>query len=520
MNESEHWERDMSDIFRELASQPAWLVCGVALIIGYPVLTVVLGEIGNRLATTGGSMGAYGRPLLLARSSVLPLVFVTLLLRYVAGLDSTHLLVRMVDTALWIIIINSALAFFNVLVFSDQGEDWRSRAPKLLLDLARFFLVMIGAAIVISTVWSVDLGGLLTALGVGSIVIGLALQDTLGSLFSGIALLSARPFKRGDWVEVGGQTGIIDKMSWRSVTLRNALGDLITLPNTTIAKDTITTFAAEGYHGFVVEVSFAYDHPPEVVMAALVEVARATPNVLAEPEPFSMLRRYEDGVIVYGAGLYVDQYVKSFRAKADFLTLLWYMSQRRGLIMPARYDQLYEIPESLVPPVPRTPRDFADEIFKLGALPRQPEKLEPHLRSAKHERYRMGERIITQGKPAHGFLVVRWGREQATLEVDGQPDFAVHEFRQGDFILFKELFRGAPSPFSVVAASDVEAIMVPLEDLLSLLADDTKLGQEIEKLVALREGRASQVLADAHVVGLNGSLAEDRMEILKQMFRT
>jgi CRP-like cAMP-binding protein len=132
----------------------------------------------------------------------------------------------------------------------------------------------------------------------------------------------------------------------------------------------------------------------------------------------------------------------------------------------------------------------------------------------------MGEQILVQGRPAHAFLIIRWGRAQAKLAIDGKPDLPVHEFRLGEFILFKELFRGAPSPFSVVAASDVEAFAMPLEDLLALLAEDTRLGQEIEKLVALREGRASQVLADAHVAAANGNASEDRMEILKQMFRS
>ena len=95
-----------------------------------------------------------------------------------------------------------------MLVFENAAkESWRSRAPKLFQDLIRLLLVVIGAAIVLSVVWRQDLGGLIAALGVGSIVLGLALQETLGNLMSGIALFFERPFSVGDWISVGGKSG-------------------------------------------------------------------------------------------------------------------------------------------------------------------------------------------------------------------------------------------------------------------------------------------------------------------------
>ena len=66
------------------------------------------------------------------------------------------------------------LLVFNVLVFENAAkESWRSRAPKLFQDLIALLVVVIGAAIVLSVVWRQDFGGLVAALGVGSIVLGL-----------------------------------------------------------------------------------------------------------------------------------------------------------------------------------------------------------------------------------------------------------------------------------------------------------------------------------------------------------
>ncbi len=124
--------------------------------------------------------------------------------------------------------------------------SWRSRAPKLFQDLIRLLLVAIGAAIVLSVVWRQDLGGLIAALGVGSIVLGLALQETLGNLMAGIALFFEKPFSAGDWISVGGKSGQVVQITWRSVHLRTAERNLLVLPNSTAgARDNHELFATD-----------------------------------------------------------------------------------------------------------------------------------------------------------------------------------------------------------------------------------------------------------------------------------
>ena len=137
--------------------------------------------------------------------------------------------------------LNAALAFLNLMLFNpSRAASGRVRIPKLLLDILRFFFVVCGAAVIISTIWGVNLGSLVTALGVGSVVIGLALQDTLGSLFSGIALVSARHFRVGDWVRFGNDEGPVLSQNWRTVTIKTRSGDALVMPNGVIARAPLT----------------------------------------------------------------------------------------------------------------------------------------------------------------------------------------------------------------------------------------------------------------------------------------
>ena len=152
-----------------------WFVWGIGLILGFQLLVVVLGEAIYRANRRELPIARIFRAL---RNVILPLGVLFLLLTRLLGIERGSVSVRLVETALWVSIVYVVLLAFNTVVFEKASkESWRSRAPKLFQDLVRLLLIVIGAAIVLSVVWRQDLGGLVAALGVGSIVLGLALQE-------------------------------------------------------------------------------------------------------------------------------------------------------------------------------------------------------------------------------------------------------------------------------------------------------------------------------------------------------
>jgi len=97
--------------------------------------------------------------------------------------------------------LESYQAINAFLMSNRDGSAFLSNIPGLLLDLFRVIVVLIAAAIIVSSVWGADLQGALVGLGVGGIVLGLALQDTLSAVFAGLAMVSTRNFKEGDWIK-------------------------------------------------------------------------------------------------------------------------------------------------------------------------------------------------------------------------------------------------------------------------------------------------------------------------------
>ncbi len=233
--------------------------------------------------------------------------------------------------------ISTVLSLLRAVVFNDAIEgSWQRKVPRILIDLVRLSLVTIGSVFVTSAVWGQNLGQMLTALGVGSIVLGLALQEPLGNVFSGIFLLVERPVDLGDWIEVDERTsGRVTEVNWRSVHLVTRHMNLIVVPNSVLAQGRFKNFSRpQPLFCQTTEISFSYNDPPNKVKAVLENVVRHTPGVLSEPTPRVQTRNYGDYSIQYSIRFYLSDYSQQFDVCDELMTRIWYASRRQGLTIP------------------------------------------------------------------------------------------------------------------------------------------------------------------------------------------
>ena len=212
-----------------------WFFWAVLVIIGLPVLTIVLTEVNARLVRRKSSMA---KPVQMLRTYVLPLGALLVLLTQIPNevVSNDGYWVKITATVFGLLVVMFTLSALNTALFLNATEDsWRSRMPSIFVDIGRIILIGIGLAILLSWVWGLDVGGLVAALGVGSIVIGLALQNAIGSIISGLLLLFEQPFEIGDRLEVGPVTGQVVEVNWRSTHLDIGAGEPI-IPNAQIAS--------------------------------------------------------------------------------------------------------------------------------------------------------------------------------------------------------------------------------------------------------------------------------------------
>lgn len=166
--------------------------------------------------------------------------------------------------------------------------------PRLLANIFTLLFFLTVFSFVGTYVFGFKIAPVLATSAVFSVIIGLALQDTLGSLFAGLSLQLEQPFRIGDWVEVqsGAQkwSGQIQEVNWRATFLLGYSDELIVIPNKILAASQIVVFTYEARPG---RRSQAYRLPaesdPEAVKKALLKALREVPAVLSYPEPKVLL---------------------------------------------------------------------------------------------------------------------------------------------------------------------------------------------------------------------------------------
>lgn len=462
------------------------LIWAVTLAIGFPLLVIMLGEASHRLRSRSKALAT---TLVVVRNLVLP-VFVSLLfIQYVLKLDTNGNFVKTIGTLFWICVIHALLSLVNAVLFAEAGADtWRAKVPKLLIELSRLFLVLLGTAIVLATVWGADLAGLAAALGVSSIVLGLALQDTLGSVMSGIALLFERPFTVGDWICVGDLVGQVIDINWRAVRLQTFDREMVIVPHQLISAEMIRNFSQPvRLHAERVSIGFSYDDPPNLAKQVLKRAALATQGILTTPEPLILTTSYDDFAITYEVKFFIKDYGDLEEIRDRFMTRVWYAAQRYNLTIPFPTRTLYHF-DGPTSKADGTSKKFAESLQSIPAfisLTRKQEDLSSLSQGVVLQHFGIGEKVIRQGHSSNALYIIIAGQAVITVTDDSGKEHEVAVLTRGEFF-GEALFSSEPSPVSVSAVDDLEVMVVYLDAVNQMIERQPTLAREIGQIIEAR----------------------------------
>src|SRR5208283_4109060 len=149
-----------------------------------------------------------------------------------------------------------------VLEFVDaitrRGKVHFSTITKDLLMLVLWFVVVMA---VLYTDFGVQPLSILTTTTVFAAVLGFALQETLGIVFSGLSLSMGRPFDPGDWIRSGAHVGQVKGIAWRATTIVTRSGERLEVPNSVIAKDVLFNYTTGAVRDEIT-IGISYGVPP------------------------------------------------------------------------------------------------------------------------------------------------------------------------------------------------------------------------------------------------------------------
>jgi small-conductance mechanosensitive channel len=166
--------------------------------------------------------------------------------------------------------------------------------PRLIANMFTLVFSLVIVSWLAADVFGFHLAAVLATSAVFSLVLGLALQDTLGNLFSGVALQIDRPFNISDWIEIhsGSEkwTGQVQEISWRATTLLGFADELILIPNRIIAQSQLLNFSHLQKPARLNQIfRFHFDVSIEQARSALLEGIANIPEILKEPAPRTLI---------------------------------------------------------------------------------------------------------------------------------------------------------------------------------------------------------------------------------------
>lgn len=498
------------DFFRSLRQEPALYTWGVILVVGIPLLILLLNELLERLRRRGSRLLP---PVRNFRNLALPLLSLWLILQFTLGLAHDLLLVRMVETLLWLVVMYCLLQLFGALIGSTRLDGAQAlgasevvatqeiRLPRVWSELLRLITVAGVTFYVLGGVWGAPMDQVLTALGVGSIVIGFALQDTLSSLVAGLLLAFEKPFEVGHWIRYGAYQGQIIEMNWRAVRVRTLERDVVVIPNSLLGKEVAVNFTLlDPLHAELIPVSFAYHHPPNQVKRMLLETALATPGVVAQPQPHVRILgyAYDKVAINYEIKVYTSDYARTEFIRDEVLSRIYYAAQRYNFTIPYQTTIFYQRPGAELAP----PDHYPALLAQVQALP-----YFAHLKGAAHQQlakssafqfYGAEERLIEQGQRFKGFYIILEGVVRlGVCTADGRLH-GVADLVAGDFFGETLLLRTRTSPFSVVVLQDMKALFVERETMLAVVESNPRLAAEMNRFIEARTRLVQQSQQAAH----------------------
>jgi CRP-like cAMP-binding protein len=373
--------------------------------------------------------------------------------------------------------------------------------------------------------FGVDVAALVATSAALSIVLGLALQETLSNFFAGLALMLERPFEPGDWIQMGSLIGRVQEVSWRAVRLKiMRQEDYLVVPNSVVAKSQIVNMSQPmPIHGHVVEVSAPYEEAPGRVRQVLVEAALDVEGVLPAPRPKARVARFDPTGIVYQIVYYLDDYPRIDDLQGDVLSRVWYAFRRHGIKLP------YPGTDVHVRDAVKAATDArAAERAAMAALLSGVEFLEAltseqfdRLASeARIEPYPAGAAVVRQGDEGDSLFVVVEGRVEVSVHAPaGGPEQRLATLGPGDYFGEMSLLTGAPRSATICAVEETRLVVLRKEALRPLLVADPTVPERLSKTLARRQAERDDALHRAATAEYEGPGTDRASQLLWRMRR-
>lgn len=370
--------------------------------------------------------------------------------------------------------------------------------PKIMQDLLQLGAFLVIAVIILHEYFRLDTSILVTS-SVLSIVIGLALQDTLGNFFAGLALQMQKPFEKGDWILFGDQLGQVTDIDWRAIKIRTLNRDQFTIPNSEIAKSSFVNYSKPTkLHRIVIPMGVSYKSPPNFVKQIIMEILEEDDEILKYPKPSILLVRYNDFSIDYEIRVFTDNFRRFKEITDKIYTKIWYRFKRNDISIPFPIRDVY-----LHEVQPEEPDEITGRIIEslkcvdfLSAL--KDNELKILADGVIEEHHAANELVVRQGEPGNSFYIIESGEVEVFYTDESGKKISLRNLIPPAFFGELSLLTGSERTATVVCVRDTILFKVDSQTFKTIIMDNPKIADRVSDIIISRKHELDR-LTHAHI---------------------
>jgi small-conductance mechanosensitive channel/CRP-like cAMP-binding protein len=387
----------------------------------------------------------------------------------VALLDAVHAILKI---AWWLWAAWFLVGFIRVFI----NFEHRPHEARLVQDLLAGLVYLTALFAIVAYVLNLPVQGLLATSGVIAIILGLALQSTLGDVFSGIILSFSQPYRPGDWVNIdGGAEGRVIEINWRATHILTGRRDLAVLPNSTIAKSKIVNVSSPSrVHGVTITVAIDGRSPPSAATEVLEHALINCTSIVATPGPSVVLNSISGSAIEFGVTFFVSDFATASDAQNELLDNIYRHLVAAGIGLATAPPTDVRIRRERV-------IDLTNVFASLPAGERVAVAAKLQRRS-----YKEGDTLLMPGAMPKSLSLIAGG-VVSYLRDNGECEEELTRLGPGNHYGEIALLTGSPSLVRVTALTPVLVYELPAEELTGILKAYPETAQTLYRRLARRQ---------------------------------
>ena len=404
-----------------------------------------------------------------------------------------RLLAGSLEVVWWLAAAWLAVGFLRAFVVLSR----QPRESKLVQDLLAALIYLAATFAIVAHVFDLPVRGLLATSGALAIIIGLALQSSLGDVFSGIVLNIERPYRVGDWVILDdGMQGSVIETNWRAVHILTGSQDVAIIPNSVIAKaKLINCSSPTRIHGAGIRVKLEPSLSPAAGCHLLKDVLLGSTHILRAPEPSVTIKDVSAETIDYELSYSVTDLDAVSQAQNDLFDRVYRATAAAGVRFAPRFAGLPQRSDSKEHAALGIPERLLEGISLFSTMT-APEKVALTSQMLRKE-YPPGALIVKEGTVLDTLCIVSDGVLVARGEDNNGREIEVTRLAPGEYFGELALLTGEPLHARITALTRVVIYAISKDALAPLLKARPSMVEELSQSLASRR-LAHRSLLDHH----------------------